>query len=100
MIDLVSKRYIFILVSLLIIVPGLIVLLTPGLGLKTGIDFTGGLRWEVKPASAEANNTEKFKDALASVGYGDALVKGGTLSNAGKVTDTMIMDLPRIASMD
>ncbi|MFL5734351.1 MAG: protein translocase subunit SecF [Chloroflexia bacterium] len=100
MIDLVGKRYIFILISLIIIVPGVIVLITPGLGLRTGIDFTGGLRWEVRPAGAEADSTEKFKGALAAAGYGDALVKGGTLTNNGVTTQTIIMDLPRIAGMD
>jgi preprotein translocase SecF subunit len=99
MIDLVSRRYTFLLVSLLIIVPGFIVLVIPGLGLKTGIDFTGGLRWEVRPASPEANDTERFKATLASVGYADALVKGGTIAGGDITTATMIMDLPHIAAM-
>src|SRR5438552_9757517 len=101
MIDLVGKRYLFLLISLLIIVPGFVVLVTPGLGLKTGIDFTGGLRWEVKPISPEADSTEKFKAVLAKpeVGYPDAQVKGGTLTGGATTTDTIIMDLPRIASM-
>src|ERR671937_619251 len=99
MIDLVGKRYLFLLISLLIIVPGFIVLVSPGLGLKTGIDFTGGLRWEVKPASAQANSTELFKAALAKAGYADAQVKGGTITGGSTTTDTIIMDLPRIAAM-
>src|SRR5437867_3827667 len=100
MIDLVGKRFLFILISLLIIVPGFIVFAGSGFKLKTGIDFTGGLRWEVKPISAAADNTEKFKDSLAKVGYGDAAVKGGTLTSGSITTQTIIMDLPRIAEME
>src|SRR5436190_1464701 len=100
MIDLVGKRYLFILISLLIIVPGFIVFAVSGFQLKTGIDFTGGLRWEVKPVSASADNTEKFKTALAGIGYGDAAVKGGTLTSGSVETKIIIMDLPRIAGLD
>lgn len=100
MIDLVGKRFLFILVSLLVILPGFVVFAASGFSLKTGIDFTGGLRWELKPLDAAANNTEKFKTSLAAVGYGDAAVKGGTLTSGTVSTNTIIMDLPRIAGMD
>src|SRR5438477_4796838 len=98
MIDLVGKRYRFLLLSLLIIVPGLIAILSSGI--KLGIDFTGGTRWEVRPASAEANNTESFKAALARAGYANAAVKGAIIGTGTNVTNTIIMDLPGAVTGD
>jgi preprotein translocase subunit SecF len=46
MIDLVSKRYLWFAISLIVIIPGLIFLVLPGFGLRTGIDFSGGTLWE------------------------------------------------------
>lgn len=46
MINLVGKRYWWFAISLLVIIPGLIFLLTPGLGLRPSIDFAGGTSWE------------------------------------------------------
>src|SRR5215203_5863259 len=92
MIDLVGKRFLFLTISLLIIVPGLIAILLGGL--KPGIDFTGGTRWEVVPANAAANSTERFKQVLSAAGYTDALVKGATIGTESNITNTIIMDLP------
>ena len=93
MIDLVSKRYLFLLASVIIIVPGLLAMLAGGL--KPGIDFTGGTRWTVVPLNAEANSTERFKQVLSEAGFDDALVKGGSIGAApGPVTNTITMDLP------
>jgi preprotein translocase subunit SecF len=96
MIDLVSKRFIFLGVSLLIIIPGVIAILLGGL--KPGIDFTGGTRLTVIPVSDAVANTELFKAELAKVGYGDALVKAGTVSST-VLTKTISMDIPRLAGM-
>jgi len=41
MLDLVSKRYWFFLLSAIIILPGVVSLLLPG-GIRPGIDFTSG----------------------------------------------------------
>lgn len=46
MLDLVGKRYLWFAISLLVIVPGLIFLVLPGAGLRSGIDFSGGTLWE------------------------------------------------------
>lgn len=46
MLDLVSKRYLWFAISLLVIIPGLIFLVLPGAGLRSGIDFSGGTMWE------------------------------------------------------
>jgi len=93
MIDLVSKRYFFLLASLVIMVPGILAMLAGGL--KPGIDFTGGTRWTVVPLNAEANSTERFESALSAAGFDEALVKGGSISDVtGIVTNTITMDLP------
>lgn len=91
MIDLVGKRFLFIGISLLIIVPGLLAVLFGGL--KPGIDFTGGTRWEVKPLNAQANDTEKFRQVLVSQGIKDPSVKKAQLGGSQPV-DTIVMDLP------
>jgi len=92
MIDLVSKRYLFLAISLIIIIPGVIAILAGGL--KPGIDFTGGTRWEVLPVKGKETATEDFKQALAQAGEGDALVKGATIGVAPNFTNTIVMDLP------
>src|SRR5437016_462446 len=98
MIDLVSKRYLFILISLIVIVPGVIALLFGGI--KPGIDFTGGTRWEVIPKTAQAKNTEAFKSALTKGGFPNAQVKGATLISGSVTTDTIIIDLPEQLTTD
>src|SRR5947207_8616825 len=96
MIDLVGKRFLFIAISLLIIVPGVIAVLLGGL--RPGIDFTGGTRLTVIPVSDQVANTELFKQALTTVGYGDSQVKAGTVSST-VLTKTISMDIPRIANL-
>jgi preprotein translocase SecF subunit len=96
MIDLVGKRFLFIGISLLVIIPGVIAILLGGL--KPGIDFTGGTRLTVIPLNDAAANTERFTAALSTVGYGDSRVQGGTVSST-ELTKTITMDIPRIAAM-
>jgi preprotein translocase SecF subunit len=97
MIDLVSKRFLFLFVSLLIIIPGVVAIFLGGI--KLGIDFTGGTRLTVVPASAEAYNTEEFKRVLGTIGYEDSLVKSGSISGENIVTNTITMDIPRVANL-
>lgn len=60
MINLLGKRYVFFAVSLLIIIPGLVLALFPGLPLS--IDFTGGSSMEVSFASGKLpDNTDVVK---------------------------------------
>jgi preprotein translocase subunit SecF len=92
MIDLVGKRYWYLAASLLIIIPGVIAILLGGL--KPGIDFKGGTLWEVKPISAAADSTEKFRSVVAAAGYPDVLAKGGTIGVEPNITQTIIMNLP------
>jgi len=96
MIDLVGKRFLFIAISLIVIIPGVVAVLLGGL--KPGIDFTGGTRLTVLPVNDAAANTESFTNALATVGYGDSHVQAGTVSST-ILSKTVTMDIPRIAGM-
>ncbi|TMC26011.1 MAG: hypothetical protein E6J36_03735, partial [Chloroflexi bacterium] len=49
MFDLVGKRYLFLLISLIVIIPGTISLLVKGL--NVGIDFKGGATVELRPST-------------------------------------------------
>jgi preprotein translocase subunit SecF len=70
-IDLVSKRYWFLLFSLIIIIPGMVAL---ALGwLRPSIDFTGGTLWELqfqRPVQAG-----EARDVLVQQGHSDAIVQ-------------------------
>ncbi len=80
MIDILSKRYYYFLISVLVIVPGLVILFSQGLPLA--IDFTGGSLLEVK---FEANSTPPPADIVLlyeTAGIDDAQVQtteSGTL---------------------
>jgi preprotein translocase subunit SecF len=72
MINLVAKRYLFFLISAIVIIPGLISLIVPP-GLQLGVDFTGGTLWEIqfqKPVDAAS-----VLQVLAAHGYGDSQVQ-------------------------
>ncbi|MGI8826002.1 MAG: protein translocase subunit SecF [Chloroflexota bacterium] len=60
MLDIVAKRYWYFLLSLIIIIPGTISLLT--LGLKLGTDFTGGS--EITFSIPQANQSRALSDLL------------------------------------
>lgn len=96
MIDLVSKRFLFLLASLLIIVPGVIGIIAGGL--KPGIDFTGGTRLTVIPVDPNATS-DQFRAALAGIGYDDAIVKKGTIGEGNVITTTVTMDIPRVSEL-
>src|SRR5690242_5346975 len=71
-IDFVAKRHLFLGISLLVILPGLISLLLPG-GIHPGIDFTSGsiltVRFE-QPVEQGA-----LRQALADLGHPEAIVQ-------------------------
>ncbi len=72
MIDIVARRYVFFLISAIIIIPGLISLIVPP-GLQLGVDFTGGTLWEVKFDKPVTPNA--VLNVLAAHGYGDSEVQ-------------------------
>jgi preprotein translocase subunit SecF len=73
MIDLLSKRYLYFAISLLVIVPGLIILLTGGLPLS--IDFTGGSFLEVQFESGKTLQSADLIPLYTNAGIDDAQVQ-------------------------
>ena len=75
MFDVIGKRRIFYILSLIITIPGLVfILLTPftDAGLQFTIDYTGGTRWEIRfenpdvtPDQVEAVFAQQGLDAVA-----------------------------------
>lgn len=72
MFNLLAKRYLFFLVSLLIIIPGLIV---AAMGLNLGIDFTGGSLLEVRFGSGNLPQPAEVVALLTDLGVKDILVQ-------------------------
>ncbi|MBW3631488.1 MAG: protein translocase subunit SecF [Chloroflexi bacterium] len=85
---LASKRKLWFIISLVIIVPGLVSLLLSGL--KLGIDFTGGTLWEVRfsqPATALG-----IESALRDAGLDSVIVQ-----QSGPATDeTFLIRMPEV----
>jgi len=80
MIDILSKRYLYFAVSLLVILPGIIILASGGLPLS--IDFTGGSLLEVKFESESSLQTGDLIPLYENAGINDAQVQtteNGTL---------------------
>jgi preprotein translocase subunit SecF len=94
MLDLVGKRYLFFLISLIIIIPGVISLAL--FGLQLGIDFTGGTYWEVVPQSADVN-TNEVAQLLKDNGQSDVAVQKATLIVGQVTTPTLVMRMPNIS---
>ena len=88
MTKLASKRKLWFLISLLIIIPGVVALIFSGL--KLGIDFTGGTLWEVRfsqPVEAAA-----IESALRDAGIETAIVQ-----QSGPATDeTFLIRMPEV----
>ena len=72
MIDILSKRYLYFLFSLLVIIPGLVFLAMDGLPLS--IDFTGGSLFEVQFAEGSSLTTEEINALYETAGIDDAQV--------------------------
>ena len=70
MYDIVGKRNLWFAISALLTIPGLIFIFLGGL--RPSIDFTGGTEWEVR--YAEEPTAAEMTDALAELGYEDAVV--------------------------
>jgi len=80
MIDILSKRYLYFIVSLLVIVPGIIILATSGLPLS--IDFTGGSLLEVKFEGGKSPQPAELVKLYEEAGVEDVQVQttdSGTL---------------------
>ena len=80
MIDILSKRYLYFAISLLVILPGLIILASRGLPLS--IDFTGGSLLEVQFTGGESIPNADLVQLYENAGINDAQVQtteNGTL---------------------
>ena len=80
MIDILSKRYLYFLISILVIIPGLIILATSGLPLS--IDFTGGSLLEVQFEEEKTPQPGDLVTLYETIGVDDAQVQttdSGTL---------------------
>ena len=73
MIDILSKRYVYFIVSVLIIVPGLFILFTGGLPLS--IDFTGGSLLEVQFSDGKLLSTEEVQKIYEGAGIDDPKIQ-------------------------
>ncbi len=80
MIDILSKRYLYFLISIVVIIPGLIILATSGLPLS--IDFTGGSLLEVQFEEGKTPQPGDLVTLYETIGVDDAQVQttdSGTL---------------------
>ena len=73
MIDILSKRYWYFILSILVIVPGLIILFTGGLPLS--IDFTGGSLLEIQITEGKTLSTESIRTIYENAGIDDAQIQ-------------------------
>jgi preprotein translocase SecF subunit len=76
--NLVSKRYIFLIISLIIIIPGVISLIFKGF--DVGIDFASGSSIEFRPAQ-QVTSTTQLTNLLEKVGLKDVSVIIGNDTN-------------------
>jgi preprotein translocase subunit SecF len=72
MIDILSKRYFYFVFSLLVIIPGLVLLATNGLPLS--IDFTGGSLFEVQFEDGKSLDTAEIVSIYEDAGIDDAQI--------------------------
>jgi preprotein translocase subunit SecF len=90
MLDILGKRYIFFAVSLLLILPGIIILAVRGLPLA--IDFKGGTLLELRFPSGNLPDTESVVNLYAEFGFKEAQVQTA-LSPDGK-RDVLVIRSP------
>lgn len=73
MLNILSKRYLFFTLSLLLIIPGMVIIAMEGLPLS--IDFKGGSIVEISLATAKAPGTDKIIALYNSLGITDSQVQ-------------------------
>jgi preprotein translocase subunit SecF len=84
LLDIVGKRYWYFLLSLIIIIPGTLFLVTSGL--KLGVDFTGGTEFTVQiPQANQSTQIDNlFHGITNSVGYVQPIIGGTNAACPGK----------------
>ncbi len=88
MINIVKRRYLYFAISLIVIVPGLVVLAIHGL--QMAIDFTGGSLLEVTFDSGEAPLPGEIRDLYAEFDYPDSIVQ--TSPDGDAIIRSKVMD--------
>lgn len=75
--SIVRHRYIWFLISVLIILPGLVFLLMPGGGLRPSIDFSGGALWEFQFPDRQRSelSTDEITNIFTQQGFEEAKVQ-------------------------
>lgn len=73
MLNILSKRYLFFTLSMLLIIPGLVIIAMEGLPLS--IDFKGGSIVEISVSTAKAPDTDKIIELYNSLGITDSQVQ-------------------------
>lgn len=89
--SIVSLRYIWFIISLVVIIPGAVFFAM--YGLKTGIDFAGGALWDLHFPTKQLSelNTENIADVFAKNGFEGALVQLSTVKvNGVDVTSAVV----------
>lgn len=97
--SIVRHRYIWFLLSLLIILPGLVFLLMPGGGLRPSIDFSGGTLWEFQFPGRQTSdlNTDELTNLFAQQGFEGAKVQISEVSTQGQTFPAVLV---RTKSLD
>jgi len=97
--SIVRHRYIWFLLSLLIILPGLVFLLMPGGGLRPSIDFSGGTLWEFQFPGRQTSdlNTDEITNLFAQQGFEGAKVQISEVSTQGQTFPAVLV---RTKSLD
>lgn len=82
----VRRRYLWFLISLLLIVPGAIFMVIPGGGLRPSIDFAGGALWDIQfqERTADQLSTERISQIFAEAGFSGALTQLSSVTVAGQ----------------
>jgi preprotein translocase subunit SecF len=108
--QLVRRRYVWLTISLLVILPGLYMLLlhplvTTGrfaIGLRPSIDFAGGALWELRfPGSApDAVAAEAISEAYAAAGFEGAIVQLSPTEVDGVLTAAALVRTRPLSEQD
>jgi preprotein translocase subunit SecF len=107
---LVGRRYLWFIISLVVILPGLYFLLLhplvstgqAGLGLHPSIDFSGGALWELQfpQRTADQINTDQVSTIFKTNGFTQALVQRSQLKVNGVDVPTVLVRTEPLSASD
>jgi preprotein translocase subunit SecF len=88
--NIVRRRYLWFLISLLIIIPGLVSL--GAYGLRPSIDFSGGALWDFQfPDNKKPLNTETISQIFNAQGFEGAVVQLSEVTVQGKTIPSVLV---------